>query len=41
MEIALFGETLLFASRGDRSVRQYARRIASHNLIATACSQMM
>ncbi len=41
MEIALFGETLLFASRGDRSVRQCAGRIASHNLITTACSKMM
>ncbi len=27
-----------FASRGDRSVRQCAGRIASHNLITTACS---
>ena len=41
VEIALFVETLLFASRGDRSVRQCAGRIASHNLITAACSQMM
>lgn len=34
-------ETKGFSSRGDRSERQCAGRIASHNLITTACSQMM